>query len=263
MIFISLFCIWLGLRVNAARQQRWAVQFDEFSYDFEFDPRGRATSSPHQSRVPRWILDRTGKDLFHNVVLINMNYWNDASTLSNTEVAEDTRLRLRSLPHLKELNLQLSQAGDECMTVVGEAPFIESLWCGVHPGITDSGASHLKSLRRLKNITLYECRLTDDALRVFGSMPQLESLDLDGACFTDAGLAHLRNLKGLRRLLLRADDMHITDAGLMHLEQLPRLAEVYLLKANITPAGKARLKRALPAIDFTYFSPELDGPKCE
>ncbi|KKK48615.1 hypothetical protein LCGC14_3143350, partial [marine sediment metagenome] len=57
---------------------------------------------------------------------------------------------------------------------------------------------------------------------------------------TDAGLAHLKGLTGLRKLVLF--EMQITGAGLAHLKGLTGLRELHLGGTKITDAGLAHLK---------------------
>ena len=45
--------------------------------------------------------------------------------------------------------------------------------------------------------------MTDDGLKYLRDLTRMEDLDLYGVKTTDAGVEHLRNMKGLRRLNLR------------------------------------------------------------
>ena len=62
---------------------------------------------------------------------------------------------------------------------------------------------------------------------------------------TDAGLAHLVGLTNLQTLNL-SDCYQITDAGLVHLKGLTNLKTLVLMQTQITDAGVAELKQALP-----------------
>src|SRR6476659_3020676 len=81
LLAITALGVLMGWDVTAARRQAEAVAEVRklggwILYDFEFDPSVRGTSrNPNaQSRVPRWLLDRAGLDLFHSVVQVNMVY---------------------------------------------------------------------------------------------------------------------------------------------------------------------------------------------
>src|SRR5262245_15562709 len=79
--------VWMGWYVTAARRQAEAVAEVRrlggwVLYDFEFDPTVRGTSRiPNaQSRVPQWLVDRAGLDMFHSVAHVNMVYHEPAGS---------------------------------------------------------------------------------------------------------------------------------------------------------------------------------------
>jgi Leucine-rich repeat (LRR) protein len=87
---------------------------------------------------------------------------------------------------------------------------------------------------------------------------------------TDAGIAHIRNLKNLSRLHLertRITDVGlsslsgltelvylnlygttVTDAGLDHLHPLKKLKQLYLSETRTTEEGRLKLQTALPNV---------------
>jgi len=81
-------------------------------------------------------------------------------------------------------------------------------------------------------------------------LPDLRSLDLSDSRVTDAGLAGLAALTGLEELVL-IGDIGVTDAGLAHLSGLTRLRKLDLHGTRVTPAGVARLRRALPHAEIS------------
>ena len=87
---------------------------------------------------------------------------------------------------------------------------------------------------------------TDDQLAPVEDLDRLGEFNLlvsdSEKRITDAGLAHLRRLKGLR--IVRIEDAHVNDAGLGHLADLPHLQELFLLHIDgITDAGWAGLAK--------------------
>jgi len=64
---------------------------------------------------------------------------------------------------------------------------------------------------------------------------------------TDAGLAHLKNLKNLTYLNLYGTG--ITDAGLVHLKGLTNLKKLYLWQTKVTSSGADDLRKAIPGLD--------------
>ena len=97
--------------------------------------------------------------------------------------------------------------------------------------------------------------ITDQGLKNLSALTALTSLYLDNNVFandkvirrvtiTDSGLAHLKELRNLKVLLLRGND--IPDAGVEQLKSLPKLEQLELQNTNVTEAGVKALKDALP-----------------
>jgi hypothetical protein len=72
-------------------------------------------------------------------------------------------------------------------------------------------------------------------------LTELEVLDLRGSRITDAGLAHLRGLKGLRHLSL-AYVPTVTDSGIGQLGFLSQLEDINLTGTKVTSEGLSRLR---------------------
>ena len=72
-------------------------------------------------------------------------------------------------------------------------------------------------------------------------------LDLDGTSVSDAGLAHLAGLTGLRWLYLYSTS--VSDAGLAHLAGLTGLQWLYLSDTGVTDAGVAAFRAAHPGCE--------------
>lgn len=119
---------------------------------------------------------------------------------------------------------------------------------------------------------LADGKITDDSLKPLEQLPKTAQLNLRGREITNAGLAHIKNLKGLTRLHLEktkvTDDglaslkdlenleylnlygTEVTDAGLKHLEGLKKLRKIYLWQTKVTDAGVAALKTAIPELQI-------------
>lgn len=104
-----------------------------------------------------------------------------------------------------------------------------------------SFARKIASLPRLRELSLAGTRITDDQLADLSKAPGLEHLYFDGEALTDAGLAHLATMKGLKSLHLGLRCPKVTDAGLAHLAKLDRLEALSLSGASVTDAGLAHL----------------------
>ena len=70
-----------------------------------------------------------------------------------------------------------------------------------------------------------------------------------GTAVTDAGMEHLKGLKGLRRLNLKGTQ--VTDRGLESLHGLTELRELDLSNTRVSDAGSRRLQQVLPNVEIT------------
>jgi hypothetical protein len=77
-------------------------------------------------------------------------------------------------------------------------------------------------------------------------LPPLPGLALGGTRIGDAGLAHLRELRGLQRLEL--NNTQVTDAGLAGLRGLKGLRVIDVRGAKVTSEGIAAFQKALPRV---------------
>jgi hypothetical protein len=81
---------------------------------------------------------------------------------------------------------------------------------------------------------------TDAELEHLKGFAHLDSLSFVGGGVTDAGLAHLRPMTGLKLLFLR--DTGATDAGLAHLAGLTQIQTLSLYGCQISGMGLVHLK---------------------
>lgn len=87
--------------------------------------------------------------------------------------------------------------------------------------ISEEGFKQLGTLRNIKNLTVERCGVSDLALGELKDL-DLDSLDLTGNPVTYEGLKKLKNMKGLKRLLI-ADCKALTMDDVNRLEaDLPR-----------------------------------------
>ncbi|HVK11793.1 MAG TPA: hypothetical protein VM597_23675 [Gemmataceae bacterium] len=78
-------------------------------------------------------------------------------------------------------------------------------------------------------------QIPDKLLKLLAEFPKLEAVDFRSSGVTDEGLAHLKGLKGLRRLYLGRTD--VTDEGLKHIAGLTGLESLILSESKVTDAG--------------------------
>lgn len=141
------------------------------------------------------------------------------------------------------------QTTDATLAPLAKLPALERLI--LHRcAVTDEGLTHLAKLTTLKELTLADCPISDAGLSLLSGLVNLEKLNLASA-FGDSprikgdGLAALAGLTKLQVLVL--DKNLIDDAGLAGLKNLRGLREVYLEQTRVVGPGLANLK-ALPQL---------------
>ena len=107
--------------------------------------------------------------------------------------------------------------------------------------ISDAGFAHVQSLRDLEILNAIDLPLlTDDALRNLSSLYHLQQVRLEfNRNFTDAGLAHLEQLKRLQTLTLYGSA--VTDRGILYLRELTDLQNLQLGRSLVTDEGARQI----------------------
>ncbi len=102
-------------------------------------------------------------------------------------------------------------------------------------------------------LDLSRTNVTDAGLAALTKMPGLRRLQLQETNVTDAGLAGVKTLPNLE--VLNLYDTHITDAGLTTLAPLHKLRRLYLWRTMATAVGEARLRKLLPKVEIVAADP--------
>jgi hypothetical protein len=222
-------CLFLGgvlsltsQHLQSARHQAAAVQRIEHLggtvlYDFQVVNRQEFTVDPKaKSQVPSILLRHLGRDLFHDVWLID---------LTSTNVQDSD---LESIGRLAKLeNLSLSKTR-----------------------ITGAGLAHLEELQSLRCLCLWQTPIDDTALMHIADLVNLEQLLVSETNVTDAGLIHLERLTRLEKWL-GLDGTQVTDRGLERLVNLKRLRALNVRFTPVTPNGARLLQKALPKTEIS------------
>lgn len=108
-----------------------------------------------------------------------------------------------------------------------------------HVGVRDASYEWLwPGPPTVRGLTI-SSRATDDDLRTLRGWTDLFELSIASEQISDAGLAHLTQLKSLSTLELRSP--RVTDAGLAHLSRLTTLRALSLRRAHVSRDGLTRL----------------------
>ncbi|MGD9720794.1 MAG: leucine-rich repeat domain-containing protein [Pirellulales bacterium] len=110
--------------------------------------------------------------------------------------------------------------------------------------------SHIDDLPELTNLQVVHAHTNDDDLRAIGRLRKLQFLlvtSLDRGGFTDAGVAHLAQLKQLENLTIGSPGLYsagapgMTGKGLRVLATLPKLRSLRVVGMGLTDEGIASL----------------------
>src|SRR5262249_43503052 len=141
-----------------------------------------------------------------NFQLLGMNLFRSA--------ADDAGLsHLDGLTGLTTLVLNSTRVTDDGLAKLEGLTGLTSLDLANVP-VTDRGLAHLSGLTNLQTVDLNDTKVTGTGLDHLRALPRLEVLIINVA--SDADLAHVKALKGLRNLY--AGGANMGDAGLANLE---------------------------------------------
>jgi len=178
---------------------------------------------------------------------------------------------LQDMTKLRSLMLDFTSVTDDQLAHLAKLKSLESVSLHRDKQLTGDGLVHLKGLTSLRELKFYSTPVDDRVLEHIKRLTSLEVLSLQSTRVTsaglsrlaglkhlkelflprqigDEGLAHLRGLTALERLLLYSED--ITDAGLGHLQDLPALRSLTLLSAKVTRNGVESLRAARPGLEI-------------
>ncbi len=263
LVVMTVLCIWLGFKVNAARRQREAVTAITkvggdvwFDYQLTLSPSGsvafsRPNALPHE---PIWLRSLFGDNFFHKVLVA------EAQPALHTGTFEFSDLNwLAGLPDLTVLILDGIKIKKD--TITARRPVIDSDMCMIaqldqlrslglnHTAISGEGISQLANKRNLKVLSFMDTPITDSGLEVISGLASIEDLTLYDTRITNEGLRHLERLPHLSQFDLW--DYKITDDGIRYLKQLKGLQSLTLRSTNVTDDGVRDLKAALPNTTIT------------
>jgi len=150
---------------------------------------------------------------------------------------------LKGLTSLEYLNISGQELTEAKLAKAGELPWLTQLSIAGHNA--SGGIKHVAKLKSLRYLNLAAVRDPglDMNLAHIDDLTDLEEINFEDSFIGDAGLAHLRNMKKLRKLDLFSNPNtgRITDAGIAHLKTLTALEEVRLCSECLTDSGVIHL----------------------
>jgi hypothetical protein len=273
MLVILALGLWMGYRVNRARDQRLAVAAvkadkgyvlyaDEFKMGPVNVPAGNAIWKPRwgtliPKKTPakpgllqRWVGDEYVREVAHVSLFVDIEKGSAGAPNNLAKSLDEVLLALRSQTGIKTLHLGGDTVTDKGLASVAELSDLRELVIWWAMNVTDDGVGHLSRLPKLSMVDISLSPLTDDGVRHLAELPTLEDLHLQGKKFSDKSLLYLSRAKNLKSLFLRMDVSEIGDEGLKHLEGLTNLRRLHLQKSTFSKEAKDRLLKAIPNLEF-------------
>lgn len=147
----------------------------------------------------------------------------------------------------KAATAKIRQLGGRVSEVAQNDNHLEVSYFMTGGKVTDEALAPLKDLAaKLVLLNLQGTEITDAGLANIKDLKGLTKLHLEKTKIGDAGLEHLKGLENLTYLNLYGTP--IGDAGLKHLEGLKKLKKLYVWQTQVTDAGVAALKAAVPEL---------------
>lgn len=163
----------------------------------------------------------------------------------SSRVSPDALKHIKALTSLEYLNISGKELTDDKLEIVGQMPWLTQLSIA-QLSRTQSlrYIAKLKSLRYL-NLQAVRDRRLDENLKYISDLTELEEVNFENSLIGDAGLAHMRNMKKLRKLDLFSNPStgRITENGLAHLTHLIALEDVRLPSTTVTDKGLGYLAK--------------------
>jgi hypothetical protein len=180
--------------------------------------------------------------------LVDLNY--ESANLPPTGLPS-----LRQLPELSSIRIE-GNVSDEGLASLAGARKLRSVQVHASAGLTPRG---LRNLARLPKVVLLQVSLPDPVLEApaadevlleLATAPAVEQLHVWNIRPSDAGVANLRDMAGLRSLVLSHCN-RLTPTGLDRLAQLPALQHAYLFRAELTDETLAAFRSRRPDVQLT------------
>ncbi len=224
-VLLTIFCVWLGMRVDRAQRQRRAVEWvKQHGGSVQYDEPDRFSRKDAVSGLQR-LRTLIGKDFFTSVV-----------RAEHIVSPDDGLARLGDLSELRIL--ELGNVTDAAWARFPRLDKLETLGYGARPFISRVAIEHIKRIPTLRRLYL-GIGCTNETLEHLAGAGTIEHLQI-ATGVSDAGLAYIQELPNLKSLHLCAAQRRITDAGLASLAGLQRL-ETLSINCNLTGDGLAHL----------------------
>ena len=190
----------------------------------------------------------TDAGLGHLTVLTELQ----SLSLYGTNITDAGLVHVSGMSKLEELGLGATAVTDTGLVHLKGLSKLKFLW--LSPQITDAGLEHVRGMTNLQTLLMSSTTISDNGLAQLKGMNlkalppnrvRMEGLDVPRRAKTDLGLVHY--LAAVEApTILNFDGWKITDGSVLPLKELTQLKELHLAGTDISDAGIAELKKALP-----------------
>ncbi len=181
--------------------------------------------------------DAQAKDLKNFVSLRSLN-------IESSDIGDPGMQYFRDMKELRSLDISRTMITGRSFSLLPRFPKLQRLNAS-HNNLDDGSTAYLEALQDLDNLRLGSCGFSDQALVHIGKLTKLKSLHLEAnAKITDAGIAHLINLKALRYLDI--SETQVTTACAKYLQPLTNLSDLYLSLSKLKHHEVEAFHKAVP-----------------
>jgi len=181
--------------------------------------------------------DEQAKNFKDLVALRNLN-------IEGTDIGDSGMQYFGDMKELKSLTISRTMITGKSFALLPRYPKLDSL-NAAHNKLDDRSCAYLEALKSLDNLRLGGCGFGDEALVHIGKLTTLRFLHLErNRTITDAGIAHLSNLKALQYLDI--SETKVTGACAKYLKAMTRLDDLYLSLRKLSPREIAAFHAAVP-----------------
>lgn len=188
LVFVTLACIWLGLRTNAASRQKTAAEKvlrygGGVAYGWELHDGNYSRNPTATPPVPNWIRRQLGDDFLFRIRSVH---------LDGVDMDAEKLACFLQLPKLLWINVSRTGISDDSLKLLlqNHNPRVLGL---MHTRVTATGIQHLRNCHKLEFLSLNgNPQINDDAIPVLKSLTHLRQLDLTGTSVSKQGTIEIQ-----------------------------------------------------------------------
>jgi uncharacterized membrane protein HdeD (DUF308 family) len=264
-LLVTLWCVWLGLKVEQLRGQREAVVRLEASHAALKMHQLSDLEDAVKTYLPKELLadvqgvilseDGGGDELIPDLLKCR-SVEGIALPFERCEFTDRGVRPLGELRKLKKLGMGKTEVTDDSLVALSRNKMLEELIVDSNR-VTDIGI-HAIANCPLGFLDVKSTKITDEGIVALGECDSLYSLTISEAAMTDRGLAAIAKLPQLYSLALL--DVEIDGSGFAAIGKQPQLERLIIFNTKLSDEGVALLAKIASVEALTISnSPLTDG----